>query len=168
MEARLCCRSPERRRGGHHSNRHISCISSADLFRLARQALPGPFTLILRASKELPKQCIDLVSGKSKKRRSVGIRMPKHVITQAVLDQCDRPLLCTSAHVSVDQEGDFEFPDAAVLMDRYADRQLDFVVDAGPQLSEGSTIIDMTGEEPVLVRTGRGDPAMFRLEAVPA
>ena len=54
---------------------------------------------------------------------------------QAVLSQCERPLLCTSVHVPPDKEGFFEFPEAAVLMDQYADRQLDFVVDAGPQAS---------------------------------
>lgn len=134
---------------------------SQDIFRLARQALPGPFTLILRASKELPKQCVDLATGKSKTRRSVGVRMPDHQIAQAILSQMNRPLLCTSAHVHADDE--IEFPEAAVLMDAYAERNLDFVVDAGPQLAEGSTVIDMTGPEPVLVRQGKGDPARFLL-----
>ena len=52
---------------------------------------------------------------------------------QAVLRRMQRPLLCTSAHVR--QEGELEFPEAAILMDAYEDRSLDFVVDAGPQVS---------------------------------
>ncbi|KAK9823103.1 hypothetical protein WJX72_000273 [[Myrmecia] bisecta] len=130
-----------------------------DMFRLARQALPGPYTFILLASKQLPKQCVDYLTGKSKTRRSVGVRLPADDICQALLSQLDRPLLCSSMYV--DQESPLRLADAAVLADQYAGRGIDFVVDSGQRMAEGSTIIDLTGPEPQLLRQGKGDASMF-------
>ncbi|KAL3139512.1 hypothetical protein ABBQ38_003835 [Trebouxia sp. C0009 RCD-2024] len=130
-----------------------------DVFRVARQVLPGPYTFILTASKQLPKQCTDYQSGKSKQRKSVGVRIPDDIVLQAVLSQLDRPLLCTSAHV--EEQDQLEIPEAAMFMDLYAGQGLDFVVDSGQRVAEGSTVIDMTGPEPILMRQGKGDPSLF-------
>lgn len=84
-------------------------------------------------------------------------------MAQAILQQLDRPLLCSTAGSPEDDPSGFA-PDAAVLMDRYGPAGLDFVVDAGPRLAEGSTVIDCTGAEPTVVRRGKGDPALLGLE----
>ncbi|DBA67532.1 TPA: hypothetical protein ACH3X2_001810 [Trebouxia sp. C0005] len=133
-----------------------------DTFRVARQVLPGPYTFILTASKQLPKQCTDYQSGKSKQRKSVGVRIPDDAVLQAVLSQLDRPLLCTSAHVEELEQ--LEIPEAAMFVDQYAGQGLDFIVDTGQRVAEGSTVIDMTGPEPSLVRLGKGDPSLFAEE----
>ncbi|KAK9916245.1 hypothetical protein WJX75_000443 [Coccomyxa subellipsoidea] len=130
-----------------------------DTFRLARRALPGPYTLILHASKAMPKQCVDFLTGKSKSRKTVGVRMPGDALCQAVLQELERPLLSTSVHVEA--EGELEIPEGAVMMDMFAGRGLDFVVDCGTRIAQGSTIIDLTEREPALIRRGKGDPSIF-------
>ena len=82
---------------------------------------------------------------------------PRAAVAMAILEQLDRPLLCTTAGGEGDEDGGPLAPDAAVLMDRYGPQGLDFVVDAGPRPAEGSTVIDCTGSEPVVVRHGKGD-----------
>eukprot|EP00884_Botryococcus_braunii_P002762 jgi/Botrbrau1/12487/Bobra.0169s0034.1 len=142
-----------------------------DTFRIARRVLPGPYTLILHANKALPKQCVDFLTGKVKSRRTVGIRLPSDPICQAILEGLERPLLCTSvtgAGLTGEAESPVELEDAAVLMQQYAGRGIDFVVDAGIKVVEGSTVIDMTGSEPVLIRQGRGDASVFMPDLVPA
>ncbi|KAL4432820.1 hypothetical protein ABPG77_008146 [Micractinium sp. CCAP 211/92] len=134
-----------------------------DMFKLVKRALPGPYTFILLASKELPKALTNVDKGKSKKRHEVGVRLPDDPVAQAILQQLDRPLLCSTAGSPEDDLSGFA-PDAAVLMDRYGPAGLDFVVDAGPRLAEGSTVIDCTGAEPTVVRRGKGDPALLGLE----
>lgn len=86
-------------------------------------------------------------------------------VAQAILQQLDRPLLCSTAGSPEDDHAGGLAPDAAVLMDRYGPAGLDFVVDGGPRLAEGSTVVDCTGVEPVVVRRGKGDPALLGLEA---
>lgn len=128
-----------------------------DMFKLVRRILPGPYTFILLASKEMPKALTNVDKGRSKKRHEVGVRLPGDPVAMAILEQLDRPLLCTTAGGEGDEDGGPLAPDAAVLMDRYGPQGLDFVVDAGPRPAEGSTVIDCTGSEPVVVRHGKGD-----------
>lgn len=82
---------------------------------------------------------------------------PPGAVAMAILEQLDRPLLCSTAGGEADADGGPLAPDAAVLMDRFGPQGLDFVVDAGPRTAEGSTVIDCTGGEPVVVRRGKGD-----------
>lgn len=81
---------------------------------------------------------------------------------QHLLQQLDRPLLCSTAKAEEPDESGL-LPDAAVLADLYGPRGLDFIVDTGfgGSRGEGTTILDMTGSEVALVREGRGDPAFF-------
>lgn len=141
-------------------------VSSApgqpNFFNIAKQILPGPYTLILQASKSLPKQITNFDSGKSKQRSTVGVRLPSDEICQTVLRQLDRPLLCTTANVEGYHAGDMS-PDAAVLADVYGPRGLGFVVDVGPRLLEPSTVVDLSGSEAVLVREGKGDVSWLEL-----
>eukprot|EP00891_Asterochloris_glomerata_P001112 jgi/Astpho2/1112/fgenesh1_pg.00020_%23_12_t len=137
----------------------VSQIGRTATFKLARQVLPGPYTFILHASKALPKQVTDWEAGKSRQRKSVGVRMPDDIICQTILSQLERPMLCSSVHVEQTQM--MEIPEAAVLMDQYAGRGLDFIVDIGQRVVEGSTVIDMTGSAPKLIRMGKGNPSIF-------
>ena len=85
------------------------------------------------------------------------------ILLQYILQQLDRPLLCSTAKGGDDDDegGAGLVPDAAVLLDLYAPRGLDFVVDAGPRAAENSTVIDLSGPEAVLVRQGAGDASVF-------
>lgn len=92
------------------------------------------YTLILTASKCMPKQCLDFASRKSKPRKTVGIRMPDHPVCRAITDQLDRPLLCSSVHTEDDvvvDDSSVMLPDPALLFDAYAGRGLDFMVSDG-------------------------------------
>lgn len=70
-----------------------------------------------------------------------------------------RPLLCTSAHVVGDPEAGVEIPDAATMTDMYPG--IDFIVDCGPAVAEPSTVVDMTGAAPEVLRVGRGEATLF-------
>lgn len=82
-------------------------------------------------------------------------------MAQAILQQLERPLLCSTAGGEGDEESGGYGPDAAVLMDRYGPAGLDFIVDAGQRITEGTTVIDCTGVEPVVLRRGKGDPSFL-------
>uniref|UniRef100_A0A061S5H6 Threonylcarbamoyl-AMP synthase n=1 Tax=Tetraselmis sp. GSL018 TaxID=582737 RepID=A0A061S5H6_9CHLO len=141
-----------------------------DTFRVARQCLPGPYTFILAASKSMPKQCLDFQTGRSKHRKSVGVRMPDNPVCQAVLSQLDHPLLVSSVPLESPDLQEFEdepiVPDPVYMMDVYGPRGVEFVVDAGPYVGPiiGSTVIDMTTGDISVIRVGKGDVARFGIE----
>eukprot|EP00892_Ulva_mutabilis_P007075 jgi/Ulvmu1/473/UM001_0481.1 len=128
-----------------------------DWFSVVRRVLPGSYTFILPASKLMPKVIVNTSKHRQKQRQTVGVRMPDHPVTLAILSMLQRPLLCTSAHVA-EEEG-IEIPDAATMMDMYPG--IDFIVDCGPSAAEPSTVVDMTGEAPEVLRAGKGEPRMF-------
>ena len=76
----------------------------------------------------------DFDTGKAKSRKTVGVRLPDSDICQAILADLDRPLLCSSAYAET--EDTFDLPEAAVIADAYAGRGIDFIVDAGHQVSD--------------------------------
>eukprot|EP00271_Cylindrocystis_brebissonii_P007557 TRINITY_DN21124_c0_g1_i1.p1 TRINITY_DN21124_c0_g1~~TRINITY_DN21124_c0_g1_i1.p1 ORF type:complete len:398 (+),score=39.58 TRINITY_DN21124_c0_g1_i1:235-1428(+) len=136
----------------------------SNVFRVARQCLPGPYTIILKASKEMPKQCTTFggsVAAQCAPRRSVGVRMPDDPVCQAVVQQLDAPLLCTSVMLRDEEDGWVLDPEAILETYSRADggRGIDFIVDGGPRVAHPSTVIDMTGEQPVLLRLGKGPVA---------
>jgi tRNA threonylcarbamoyl adenosine modification protein (Sua5/YciO/YrdC/YwlC family) len=122
-------------------------------FRLLKLGTPGPFTFILEATKEVPRR----VSHPS--RRTIGLRVPDHKVTQAVLDLLGQPLLATTLIPPGETE---PLNDPADIRDRLQ-KLVQVVVDAGACPRQPTTIIDLTGDEPVLVRRGRGDPARLGL-----
>jgi len=115
-----------------------------DAFKFMRRHLPGAYTLILKASRDLPTQATG-------KRKAIGVRFPDHVVALAILEELGRPLLVTSVPDWV--EG--EWVDPVAIAERLAIRPA-FVLDQGPILAEASTIIDFTEEPPVVVRLGKG------------
>ncbi|MCO5572024.1 hypothetical protein L7F22_025775 [Adiantum nelumboides] len=131
---------------------------NTNVFRAARQCLPGPYTFILPASKEMPKQCTNFggAAESCAPRKSVGVRMPNDVICDAILRELDNPLICTSVRRPAN---DNWLLDPVIIADTYGASErkegVDFVVDAGVRIADPSTVVDMTGVLPLLLRRGK-------------
>jgi tRNA threonylcarbamoyl adenosine modification protein (Sua5/YciO/YrdC/YwlC family) len=117
---------------------------STPQYRLIKNHIPGPFTFILPASKEVPKIL------KSKKD-TIGLRVPDHHITHAIAAALGNPILSSSL------PGDMveEYTDPELIHDKFH-KLVDIVVDGGIGGMEYSTIVDMTDEEPEVIRQGAG------------
>ncbi|XP_073305529.1 uncharacterized protein [Primulina huaijiensis] len=125
-----------------------------NIFRAVKHCLPGPYTFILTASKELPKQCIRHgAQSKYASRKNVGVRIPDDPVCQAILEKIDEPLISTSVKSPKDNEW---ILDPVVIADVYGPEGLDFVVDAGMRIADPSTVVDMTGSSPQIIRHGKG------------
>ncbi|THG22549.1 hypothetical protein TEA_028629 [Camellia sinensis var. sinensis] len=113
------------------------------------------YTFILTASKELPKQCTRYGTTTSKYayRKNVGVRIPDDSVCQAILEKMDAPLISTSAK-SPKENG--WIIDPVVIADVYGPEGLDFVIDAGVRVADPSTVVDMTGSFPRIIRQGKG------------
>ena len=123
-------------------------------FRLLKLGTPGPFTFILEATKEVPRR----VSHPS--RRTIGLRVPDHRVTQALLEQLGQPLLATTLIAP----GQTEPMNDAQEIRAHFQKQLQAVVDASACPMEPTTVIDLTQPEPVILRVGLGDPARLGLQ----
>lgn len=122
-------------------------------YRQLKAATPGPYTLILEATKEVPRR----LSHPS--RKTIGLRVPENRIAHALLEELGQPLLSTTL-VLPDQSDPMTDPDEIRAR---LERQVDLIIDGGACSLEPTTVIDLTDDEPVLLRRGRGDPAMFGL-----
>ncbi len=122
-------------------------IISTPIFRILKNSLPGPYTFILPASKEVPKLL------KSKKD-TVGIRIPKHQITQDIVTRLGHPIMSVSLPMNADIDVAY-YSDPEIIYDVFGSR-VDLVVDGGIGGIVPSTIIDCTGGFPELVREGAG------------
>ena len=123
-------------------------------YRLLKLGTPGPFTFILEATKEVPRR----VSHPS--RRTIGLRVPAHAVTQALLDLLGQPLLATTL-IAPGQAEPMNEPHA--IRDRFQ-KLLQAVVDAGACPMQPTTVVDLTATPPVLVRQGRGDATLLGLQ----
>lgn len=117
------------------------------LYKLLNKALPGPYTFILDASHEVP-------SLFRSKKKTIGLRVPDHPIVQAILMQLGRPLVSTSLH---DLDAIREYPSDPFEIAEQWEGVVDVVVDGGFGNIFPSSIIDCTGDEPVVIREGAGD-----------
>ncbi len=125
-------------------------------YRLLKAATPGPFTFILEATREVPRR----VSHPS--RRTIGLRVPGHAVTQALLELLGQPLLATT----LIPQGETEpLNDPHEIRERYQ-KLVQAIVDAGACPMAPTTVVDLTGAEPVLVREGRGDPTLLGLASL--
>jgi tRNA threonylcarbamoyl adenosine modification protein (Sua5/YciO/YrdC/YwlC family) len=120
-------------------------------FRWLKAATPGPYTVILEATREVPRR----LSHPS--RKTIGLRVPENAIAPALLAELGQPLLGTTLIMDDDI-----LNDADDIRDRLA-KLVDLIIDGGACSMEPTTVIDLTGPEPVLVRQGRGDAATFGL-----
>ena len=132
-------------------------------FKLARKCLPGPYTFILNAGKDLPKVCLVDPRSKAKNckvRKTVGVRVPNHPVTQALLARLDRPLLCGTVP-NLDETYDDDNQDPVLMLDEYERKGLAFLVDVGVMHNPASTVIDLSSGQPKLIRRGAGDASMW-------
>ena len=141
----------------HHKSKQLSIIC-ADLkeiskyafvpnyaYRIMRHLIPGAYTFILRATKLVPKIMLT-------NQKSIGIRVPDNAISQALLKELGHPIVTTS--VTRPDESLYNHPED---IDQMFGKALDLVIDGGSIVAEHSSIIDLTGEDPIVVRKGKGD-----------
>lgn len=122
-------------------------------FRMLKAATPGPYTVILEATKEVPRR----LSHPS--RKTIGLRVPENRITHALLEELRQPLLGTTLILSDDDQ---PLTEPELIRSRL-EKLIDLVIDGGACSLVPTTVIDMTADEPILVRQGRGTAALFGL-----
>jgi tRNA threonylcarbamoyl adenosine modification protein (Sua5/YciO/YrdC/YwlC family) len=122
-------------------------------FRLLKSATPGPYTFILEASKEVPRR----LSHPS--RKTIGLRLPDHRVLQELLALHNAPLLATTLIAPGDSE---PLNDATDIRERF-EHQIAAVINAGACPREPTTVLDLSGDEPALIRQGRGPLAALGL-----
>jgi tRNA threonylcarbamoyl adenosine modification protein (Sua5/YciO/YrdC/YwlC family) len=123
-------------------------------FRLLKSATPGSYTFILEGTKELPRRVLH------PKRKTIGLRVPDHLLVQALLAELGEPLL-TSTLILPD--ADRPLTDSQEIHAQLGKR-LDLIIDAGPCGNEMTTVINLAGGAPELIRAGRGPLAPFGLQ----
>jgi tRNA threonylcarbamoyl adenosine modification protein (Sua5/YciO/YrdC/YwlC family) len=125
---------------------HVSNMA----YRIMRKALPGPYTFVLPAARIVPKIMIT-------KQKTVGIRVPLNNICIELIEALGNPILTTSAILDKDAPGLSE----AYEFDELLGNMVDVVIDGGMVFPDPSTIVDFSGDEPEILRQGKGDISMF-------
>ena len=145
--------------------RHYLTLMCRDLAEIANYAIvddaayrflktPGSYTFILRARREVPRRVT--------RKKTIGVRVPRHAVAHALLAELDAPML--SATLLLPGEAS-PLSDPGEIRERL-EHQLDLVIDAGSCGVEPSTVIDLTGESPSVLRKGKGSLAPFAAESV--
>jgi tRNA threonylcarbamoyl adenosine modification protein (Sua5/YciO/YrdC/YwlC family) len=131
-----------------HDLSHISEFARLDnaTFKLMKKNLPGPFNFILNGSSALPKLF--------KQRKTVGIRIPDNAIVRAIVEELGNPLMTTSL-MQTDNQVEYT-TDPELINERFG-HLVDIVIDGGPGGIVQSTVVDCTGDEPLVVRQGLGE-----------
>jgi tRNA threonylcarbamoyl adenosine modification protein (Sua5/YciO/YrdC/YwlC family) len=126
---------------------HISQFAKVPnyAYRIMKRLLPGPYTFILDASSEVPRMLMP-------KRKTIGIRVPDNTIALSIVKELGHPIITTSANFS----GEDVISDPFEI-ERMMGKQLDAVIDGGNLSGDPSTVIDLTGNAPELIRKGSGD-----------
>jgi tRNA threonylcarbamoyl adenosine modification protein (Sua5/YciO/YrdC/YwlC family) len=120
-------------------------------YRTLKAFTPGPYTFILLATKETPKRL------QNEKRRTIGIRVPDHPIPMALIDELGEPLMSSTLLMPGDDE---PMTDAREIQERLL-HLVDAVIDGGNCGMEPSSVIDLAGPAPIIVRRGKGDVSAF-------
>ena len=125
-------------------------VSNA-IFRLVKASTPGSYTFILPATKEVPRQLMH------PRKKTVGVRIPEHLVAQALLSELGEPLLSSTLLLP-----DHEEPlTQGWQIKEELDNAIDAVIDSGDCGTEPTTVVDLSGDEPEIVRLGAGDPSRF-------
>jgi tRNA threonylcarbamoyl adenosine modification protein (Sua5/YciO/YrdC/YwlC family) len=132
---------------------HYSRVDNVQ-FRLLKSNTPGSYTFILDATKEVPKRL------QHPKRNTVGLRIPDHPVALALLEALGEPLLSSSLILPGEEMTMHDAEEIRELLDH----QVDLVIDGGPVGLEPTTVIDLTGSAPVLIRRGKGDTTPFSIQ----
>jgi tRNA threonylcarbamoyl adenosine modification protein (Sua5/YciO/YrdC/YwlC family) len=122
-------------------------------FRIVRQGVPGPYTFILPATRDVPRRL------QHPKRRTIGLRVPEHPVVRALLAEMGEPILSSTLLLPGD---DRPLNDAATIRERL-EQQLDAIVDGGACPAEPTTVVDLASDPPAITRLGRGDPLRLGL-----
>ena len=120
-------------------------------YRLLKATTPGAYTFILEATREVPRR----LSHPS--RKTIGLRIPENRIAQALLAELGQPLLGTTLILPGDEEA---LTDAQTIRERL-ERQIELIIDGGACSLQATTIVDLSGDEPDLIRQGKGDATPF-------
>jgi len=120
-------------------------------FRLLKAYTPGPYTFILEATREVPRRL------QHPKRKTIGIRVPDHPVPLTMLTELGEPIMSSTLMLPGD---DAPLTDPEEMRARL-EHQVDLIMDGGPCGFEATTVVDLTGEHPRLLRAGRGDPTPF-------
>ncbi len=129
---------------------HFARVDNSQ-YRLLKATMPGPYTVILEATREVPRR----LSHPS--RKTIGVRVPENHIMLALIEELGEPLIGTTLQLPGD---DHMLSDPDEVLARLG-KQIELVIDGGAGLLAATTVIDLTGPTPELVREGRGDPAAF-------
>ena len=121
-------------------------------YRTLKAFTPGPYTFVLQATREVPRRLMN------ERRRTVGIRVPDHPVVRMLLDALETPLMSTTLLLPGD---DLPLTDAAEVQERIG-HAVDVILDGGNCGLEPTTVVDLSGDAPVLLREGKGDSAPFR------
>ena len=132
-----------------HISDYVKQIDTAT-FKLLKRALPGPYTFILPGSSNLPKVF--------KNKKTVGIRVPDNNIIRAIVKELGNPIISTSIH---DEDEVLEYSTDPELIFEKWQNQIELVIDGGYGDNVPSTIIDLSGNEPEVIREGKGDLAIL-------
>jgi tRNA threonylcarbamoyl adenosine modification protein (Sua5/YciO/YrdC/YwlC family) len=122
-------------------------------YRLLRASLPGAYTVILEGTKDLPRRLLH------PKRKTIGVRIPDHVISLALIAALGEPLLTTTLILPGEDD---PLTEGWEIRDRL-EHDVDLVLDGGSCGGQPTTVVDMTAGVPELIRAGRGDPSAFGL-----
>ena len=115
-------------------------------FKLLKRALPGPYTFIMQGNNNLPKDF--------KKKKTVGIRVPDNTIARTIVEKLGNPIVSTSIY---DDDDVIEYTtDPELIFEKWQNR-VDIVIDGGYGDNVASTVIDLSGDAPVVLREGKGD-----------
>ena len=121
---------------------------SNEVFRAMKHCLPGPFTFVLPATTKLPNILMS-------KRKTIGIRIPRNFIVQAIMDELGTPLLTTSVKENPEEDSEY-ITDPELIHEKY-ERLVDLVVGGEFGNNIPSTVVDCTGDEMVVLRQGLGE-----------
>ncbi|MFF5180940.1 L-threonylcarbamoyladenylate synthase [Micromonospora sp. NPDC000316] len=124
---------------------------SNSVFRLVKASTPGSYTFILPATREVPRRMMH------PRKRTVGVRVPRHTVTQALLAELGEPLVSSTLTLPGDEE---PMTQGWEIKERL-DHQVDAVLDAGECGKDPTTVIDLSGPEPEILRRGAGDVSRF-------
>ena len=122
-------------------------------YRLLRHATPGPYTFVLEATREVPRRLIQ------PKRKTIGLRVPDHPIPQALLHALNEPLMSATLIMPGD---DYPMTDPYDIRDAL-EHEVDLVIDGGFCGLEATSVVDLTGPTPVVLRAGVGDVSDFEI-----
>lgn len=139
-----------------HSLEHVSTFANLtdDNFKLIKRLIPGPYTFILPATREVPRLLTH------PKKRTVGIRVPNHPICLETIQELGRPIMAITAKLPNVENGRPDSGDRELYLSRF-DNLVDLVVDHQQELSGNeTTIVDLTGPSPKIIREGLGMEAL--------